>query len=261
MVAARRKGAGDARDVENMPAVHLFTRLTLYYVTVSAVVFTVTLLVPGFEEFLPLGGAQTLLRGPSDDPFESIAIEATRVGNLTDSFIWLVIAVFGALLTILPVAWTYMAIRNRDEYDQSIVETIVVLPIAVTAIVVIVHNSLALAFSLAGIVGGVRFRNTLKSPGDALYILLAIGVGLSAGIGAMEIAMVMSAAFNYCFLILWITDFGAQKGAHRYLRKTNKKNHHKAVHGSSDQPDNAPDPGAPPTPTVSDDNPPNAPNA
>ncbi|MBL4620720.1 MAG: DUF4956 domain-containing protein, partial [Marinicaulis sp.] len=119
----------------------------------------------------------------------------------------------------------YMAIRNRDEYDQSLVETIIILPIAVTCIVIIVHNSLALAFSLAGIVGGVRFRNTLKSSGDALYILLAIGIGLSAGIGAMEIAVVMSLVFNYCFLVLWITDYGAKKGTHRYMRHTDKKPH------------------------------------
>ena len=32
----------------------------------------------------------------------------------------------------------------------------------------------------AGIVGGVRFRNTLKSSGDAIYILLATGIGLAA---------------------------------------------------------------------------------
>ncbi len=71
-----------------------------------------------------------------------------------------------------------------------------------------VHNSLALAFSLGGIVAVVRFRNTLKSTGDALYILVAIGIGLAAGVGAMEIAIVMSVAFNYCFLILWISDYG-----------------------------------------------------
>ncbi len=206
-----------------MRAIHLFTRLTAYYFAVSAVVFAAVTLFPNLEEFLPIGGAETLLSGPGNDPFESIEIGATRVSNLGDSLIWLVIAVSGALLTVLPVAWTYMAVRNRSEYDQSLVETIMILPIAVTSIVIIVHNSLALAFSLAGIVGGVRFRNTLKSSGDALYILLAIGIGLSAGIGAMEIAVIMSMAFNYCFLALWLTDFGATKGAHRYMRKTHKK--------------------------------------
>jgi len=208
-----------------MRAYRLFMRLTVYYVAISAIVYAAVTLKPDLLEFLPLGGAESLLSGPAGDPFEAIEIGATSVSNFGESLIWLLIAVFGALLTIVPVSWTYMAIRNRDEYDQSLVETIIILPIVVTCIVIIVHNSLALAFSLAGIVGGVRFRNTLKSSGDALYILLAIGIGLSAGIGAMEIAVVMSLVFNYCFLVLWITDYGAKKGTHRYMRHTDKKPH------------------------------------
>ena len=232
-----------------MRAIHLFFRLTLYYVAVSATVYAAVTIQPDLQEFLPIGGAESLLSGPGDDPFESIEIGATRVSNLGESLIWLVIAVTGALLTIVPVSWTYMAIRNRDEYDQSLVETIIILPIAVTSIVIIVHNSLALAFSLAGIVGGVRFRNTLKSSGDALYILLAIGIGLSAGIGAMEIAVIMSMAFNYCFLALWITDYGAKKGVHRYMRKTHKS-HHKDRHASEPEASQeaAPPPESPTTP-------------
>ena len=217
-VLIRHMGSG-------MRAFHLFIRLTVYYAALSAVVFTAVTLQPELQEFLPIGGAESLLSGPSGDPFEAIEIGATRISNIGDSVVWLLIAVIGALLTVLPVSWTYMAIRNRDEYDQSLVETVMILPIAVTCIVIIVHNSLALAFSLAGIVGGVRFRNTLKSAGDALYILLAIGIGLAAGIGAIEIAIIMSMAFNYCFLILWATNFGARKGTHRYMRKTGKKHH------------------------------------
>jgi len=88
-----------------------------------------------------------------------------------------------------------------------------------TSIVLIVHDSLALAFSLAGIVGAVRFRNTLKSPGDALYILMAIGIGLSAGIGAIEVALVTTVIVNYCYVFLWVTEFGVIKGSTRYMRR------------------------------------------
>ena len=68
-----------------------------------------------------------------------------------------------------------MSIRHGDEYDQSLISTIIILPLIVTGIVVIVQNSLALAFSLAGIAGAVRFKNSLKSSGDALFILLSVG--------------------------------------------------------------------------------------
>lgn len=199
----------------------LFLRLTLFYLVVTGAVVGFVSLFPSMANYMPIGGAQTLLSAQSGDPFQGIGIGATQVGNLAQSIVWLFVAVCGAVLTTLPVTWVYMASRSRTEYDQALVETMIVLPIAVTAIVVMVHNSLALAFSLAGIVGGVRFRNTLKSSGDAIYILLATGIGLAAGIGALEIALVMTVLFNFTFAFLWVADYGGLTGTHRYLRPNN----------------------------------------
>jgi hypothetical protein len=50
-----------------------------------------------------------------------------------------------------------------------------------------------------------------------LFILLAVGVGLSAGIAAIELAAVISIAFNYCFAVLWITEYGERAGMKRFL--------------------------------------------
>jgi hypothetical protein len=50
-----------------------------------------------------------------------------------------------------------------------------------------------------------------------LFILLAVSIGLSAGIGAIELAAVISIAFNYCFAALWITEFGEREGMKRFL--------------------------------------------
>jgi hypothetical protein len=110
-----------------------------------------------------------------------------------------------------------MHVRNPDDYDQSLIDTIVMLPLVVTSIVVVVQHSLALSFSLAGIAGAARYRNTLKSSGDLLFILLSIGIGLSAGIGAVELALMSSAAFNFGFVALWFTNFGERSDMKRYL--------------------------------------------
>ena len=111
----------------------------------------------------------------------------------------------------------FRSIRSEDEYDQSLISTIIILPMVVTSIVVVVQNSLSLAFALGGIAGAVRFKNSLKSSGDALFILLSVGMGLSAGIAAVELAIVMSMAFNYVFLLLWWTEYGERTGMKRYL--------------------------------------------
>ena len=85
-----------------------------------------------------------------------------------------------AILVSLPVSWVYMAVRGGEEYDQSLVNTIIVLPMVVTGIVIIVQNSPGAGLlRWRGSPGAVRFRNSLKSSGDALFILLAVGIGLS----------------------------------------------------------------------------------
>ena len=92
--------------------------------------------------------------------------------------------------------------------SQSFLQTIIILPVVVTGIAMIVLNSLALAFSLAGIVAAVRFRFSLDQPSDAMYIFVAIGIGLGSGIGALGVATVISAAFVLATLIIWKLEYG-----------------------------------------------------
>jgi hypothetical protein len=118
---------------------------------------------------------------------------------------WLtaLVAMVGALLLMLPIAWAYVATRERKKVDHSVVATITQLPIAVAAILVIVQNSLAVAFSLAGIAGLVRFRSALDDTKDAMYVFVAIAVGLGAGVGTMEAAAVLAGLYNLVAVSLW----------------------------------------------------------
>lgn len=204
-----------------MKAWRLFAQLSAYYLIIGALVYLALVLFPAVRDYLPVGGVEELINQPQQagaNGLTGVQVQQTEnVGNLGESLFWLSTAIIAALLTALPVSWTYMSIRHGDEYDQSLISTIIILPLIVTGIVVIVQNSLALAFSLAGIAGAVRFKNSLKSSGDALFILLSVGIGLSAGIGAVELAVVMSVAFNYGFLLLWLTEYGEREGMKRYM--------------------------------------------
>ena len=213
-----------------MRAGKLLVQITIYYLVIGLAIFVALKLWPELRGYLPIGGVEQLISQPSKNPLEaSEAVRAAHVANFGQSVFWLVVAIAAAILVSLPVSWVYMAVRGGEEYDQSLVNTIIVLPMVVTGIVIIVQNSLALAFSLAGIAGAVRFRNSLKSSGDALFILLAVGIGLSAGIGAIELAAVISIAFNYCFAVLWITEYGEREGMKRFLADYDGIDHAAAV--------------------------------
>ena len=201
-----------------MRAGRLLIQITAYYLIIGLAVFLALKIWPELRGYLPIGGVEQLITQPSKNPLEaSEAVRAAHVANFGQSVFWLVVAIVAAILVSLPVSWVYMAVRGGDEYDQSLVNTIIILPMVVTGIVIIVQNSLALAFALAGIAGAVRFRNSLKSSGDALFILMSVAIGLSAGIGAAELATVISIAFNYAFAMLWITEYGERAGMKRFL--------------------------------------------
>jgi hypothetical protein len=121
-----------------------------------------------------------------------------------------VFAMAAAFALMLPVAWIYIMTRRRKGFRQSVVQTLVILPIVVAGVVFMVKNSLALAFSLGGIVAAVSFRNTLRDTKDAVYIFLATGVGLAAGIQSVAFAAALSITYNLVILLLWWTDFGRQ---------------------------------------------------
>jgi hypothetical protein len=118
------------------------------------------------------------------------------------------VSMVGALILMVPVATTYMVIKRRSGYDESVVHTLLILPVAVAGIVIIVQNSTALAFSLTGIVAGVRFRTTLDDTKDAVYVFTAIGVGLAAGVQALGIAFMLSLVFIAINLTLWGLGYG-----------------------------------------------------
>jgi hypothetical protein len=118
------------------------------------------------------------------------------------------IAMIGALLLTIPVAWVYVLTRRPKGFRQSLVHTLIALPIAVAGMLVLVQHSITLAFSLAGIVALVRFRNTLDDTKDAVYIFVATGIGIAAAVEALAVGAAMSVLFNIVIIILWALDIG-----------------------------------------------------
>ncbi|MGI9236953.1 MAG: DUF4956 domain-containing protein [Woeseiaceae bacterium] len=195
--------------------VRIAGRVTLYYLLLAVVVAGVVTVFPGVVDDLPLGGVgeisqysggvydlEEALLSADDEELEEIATSTTRA-RLARGPVWLreaislVYVMAATLLLMLPVSWVYRAIHTDSVYDHSIDTTTLVLPAVVAGIVTVVQHSLALAFSLAGIVAGVRFRRALSDTFDTLFILASIGVGISAGVKSIEIAIVLTVFFNY----------------------------------------------------------------
>jgi hypothetical protein len=186
------------------------TRVALYYVVAGVAAALLVRYAPIFAEAFAGGtgvgpsGAEAIF-GPGTPPAVGDLVVAP---SLWRQAAVAGLAMLGALALMVPVTWIYMLTRSERGYDESVVHTLLILPVAVTGIGMVVQSNLALAFSLAGIVAAVRFRTTLDDTKDAVYVFLAIGVGLASGIQSMGVAVALSLVFNALVLVLWRTRFG-----------------------------------------------------
>ena len=162
---------------------------------------------PGLSEYIPVGRIGEIT-STNMETFEPVYTMVER--NLLSPTVplRLLIAATGSAIMTVPISWVYFITSRARRIDQSFLQTIMILPIVVTGIAMIVVNSLALAFSLAGVVAAVRFRFTLNQPSDAMYIFVAIGIGLGSGIGAMGVAAVISFTYVVATLTIWKLEYG-----------------------------------------------------
>jgi hypothetical protein len=206
---------------EPTPA-QLAIRLTLYFVVFFGAMITMLSVWPDAVDNLPIGGHHALDFSKVKDEIVTIsqpesgdedgggftAIFRPTSSSITKGILFLSLHLSGTILLMIPITWTYMATRHDIGYHKNFARTLIVLPICATTIVLLIQDSLALAFGLAALVAAVRFRVVLEETIDGVFIFAAICVGLSAGVGYLGIAAVLAVFFCFTILILWQMEFG-----------------------------------------------------
>ena len=199
-------------DVITLKSDRPMRRLLAYYAILAVIVLLLAYFFPGVVQRLGAKGLGDASEGPtvltdalSASPTASVGFGP---GGLADVAVTTVLILVGALALMLPVTWVYMSARPIPGHNQTIVQTLIILPLVVAGIVFIVQNSLALAFSLAGVVGAVRFRTTMRDSRDLVYIFLSIVIGFAAGVQSLAVGALISMVFNFVLLITWRYDYG-----------------------------------------------------
>ena len=205
-------------DFITMGSARPLRRLLAYYAVLAAVMFAVHRFLPVVDrvvsgapatsQAVPIAQIPQMLQdGLDGKPMNVLAAESPeRTGAamlITRTFLFL-----ATLALMLPVSWVYMSSRRERLHNQAIVQTLLILPMVVAAVILIVRNSVALAFSLVGVVGAVRFRTTLSDSRDLVFIFLAIAVGFAAGVEVLSVAVLVTVIFNFVLILVWRYDFG-----------------------------------------------------
>ena len=159
----------------------LLRRIVIYHLVLAVFIVSLAAIFPDFIAEMPIGGINELVEGgdltvgrveeaPNSSADFEIVETFFRATGALDRLGYarqLVFVLMGVWLLMLPVSWVHRGIHQVSNYDHSLDETTLILPGIVASIVLVVQHSLALAFSLAGIVAGVHFRRALQDTFDA----------------------------------------------------------------------------------------------
>ncbi|MDR0570916.1 MAG: DUF4956 domain-containing protein [Clostridiales Family XIII bacterium] len=149
-------------------------------------------------------------------------------GNMTDdsglSALKLLIALAASLVVGAGISLTYMKTHKTKTPSQGFAVTLVVLPAVVALIILLIGDSVARAFSLAGAFQIIRFRSAPGDPKDITFVLFSMAVGLCMGTGhplygAMAAALLCAAMF-----LLEAVKYGQLKTERETLKITVPEN-------------------------------------
>lgn len=204
---------------EPLSANRLLVILCAYFTLLLGSVFAIGLLSPESLPLLPFGSNDVLEAvgiesdeqsffdslDPSKNVVSTPPVTVRQIGLLG---LFLSFSLGGTVLVMLPVTWTYAAIKREVGFRKSFARALIVLPICAATTVLLIQNNLALAFGLAAMVAAVRFRVALREAIDGIFIFASICVGLAAGIGHLGIAAIMALVFCLANTVLWKLDYG-----------------------------------------------------
>lgn len=91
--------------------------------------------------------------------------------------------------------WTHAGIPQK-----SFTDTLIILCMLISVVMVIIGDSIARAFSLVGALSIIRFRTAIQDPRDIGFVFYALAIGMAIGAGSPSVAV--SAAFFIGIIIL-----------------------------------------------------------
>ncbi|RME94679.1 MAG: DUF4956 domain-containing protein [Verrucomicrobia bacterium] len=126
------------------------------------------------------------------------------------------LVLLGLLLAFVcgqTLAWIYMWTHSGLSYSRTFVNSLIVIPVLVAAVMMVLAHNLVTAFGMMAVFAIVRFRNILRDTLDTSYILAGLVIGMACGTQRYPVAILVTVVVVAILLYLWMTAFGSR---HRY---------------------------------------------
>ncbi|ERG67853.1 DUF4956 domain-containing protein [Exiguobacterium chiriqhucha] len=135
-------------------------------------------------------------------------------------------AIFLSFILTLCIAYLYKKTHTGARYSQSFVQTIIIMGVTVSVVMIVIGNNVAVAFGLVGAFSIIRFRSAMSDPKDIAFIFFGMAAGISCGLGFYILAILFTISLSVIILVLYMFDFGRGGSDKKRLSITVPENLH-----------------------------------
>ena len=128
--------------------------------------------------------------------------------------------ILSAMVLGLLISIVYIKTNKKEEYSQSFVITLIMLPAIIAMIILLVGSNIARAFSLAGAFSLIRFRSAPGDSKDIAYVFFTLAVGLACGMGYIAYAVLFALLLCLAMIVITVSKFGSSKNTPMRIKIT-----------------------------------------
>ncbi|MBL7066260.1 MAG: DUF4956 domain-containing protein [Candidatus Marinimicrobia bacterium] len=132
--------------------------------------------------------------------FENLFVYSINPGQV---IVNMVIAFICGFLISIIYRWTY----SGPTYSVTYLNSLIVLSMITSIVIMVIGNNLARAFGLVGAMSIIRFRTAIKDTQDIVFIFFSLAVGMASGVGMHLIALFGVLLIGAVFIVLSKTQF------------------------------------------------------
>lgn len=148
--------------------------------------------------------------------FESINVIETMNASMDIEKTLLSIVV--ALVLGLLISAVYMIITPTQERSCNFVMALVILPVLISVVILLVGNSVARAFSIAGVFTLIRFRSVPGDSKDITFVFLCMILGLTTGLGYISFGVIVTVLVSVVIVLIKKSNYGVVKSEEKRLK-------------------------------------------
>lgn len=131
------------------------------------------------------------------------------------------ICMAAAIILGFVISFTYI---KTGAYSKNFCRTLVIMPVLISAVMILVNGNLGTSVAVLGAFSLVRFRSLQGTSRDISFILFTMTIGLATSIGYIKFAVILTVVICAIIFFLAGVNYGEKKSLEKELRITIPEN-------------------------------------